>query len=362
MVAIATAIGKNIWSYDGKFLNYPSLWMIAIGAQGMNKSEPFKQGLKPLMDIDLANYNQYLNELNEWDGKDEKSEPSLKQMIFQDATPESLIEIFNRTKHLLCYRDEFLSKILENNRYNKGSQIEFELSVFSGGQFTVNRKSFKPILLDNPVLNQIGTIQPEISTKHLGSDSFVYNGYLSRFLFIYPERVISPYNYNSLDDNILKRYHDFISGIANFGHIGLITYSEQAKKMYADYYNSLQDKIKDSEDAFQAGIYSKLQIHVQRLALTTYVARAFEVNEGMQITDKIMSYSIECMNYFEHNALKIRDMIMKNQNPFDGMKNADLLRQLAVIYPNVKKNHRVLADVLGVDRSYVSRELGKLNK
>lgn len=116
--------------------------------------------------------------------------------------------------------------------------------------------------------------------------------------------------------SLINRYDKFIRYIYDDKMLSnyTVTYSNEAKKMYTEYYNSLQKKAMQATDSYEAGIYGKLQIHVQRWALATYVARVFELSEGTTITGDIMKYSIECMNYFEYTALKVRRLILNSRN------------------------------------------------
>ena len=314
MMAISTAIGTNATSFDGKYKNNPLLWGLLIGEQSTNKSEPLKQAFKPLYDIDAELHESYLKRKSACVEGDIK--PTYEHNIVGDSTPEYRSGLLSRNSHGICYlRDEMASKFAEVNRYNSGSEVETELTIFSAGQLCINRKGDEPILIKSPFMNQIGTIQPDIVSKYMGSDMFMYNGYLARWLFVFPDnKICSEYSDKSVEDSVINRYAKFIRYIYDDKILSnsTVTYSNEAKKMYADYYNSLQKKALQTTDSYEAGIYGKLQIHVQRWALATWVARVFELSEKTIITGDIMRYSIECMDYFEYTALKVRKLRIYN--------------------------------------------------
>lgn len=364
MIAISTAIGTNATSFDGKYKNNPLLWGLLIGEQSTNKSEPLKQAFKPLYDIDFELHDNYLKRKSACAEGDVK--PTYEHNIVGDSTPEYRSSLLGRHKHGICYlRDEMASKFAEVNRYNSGSEVETELTIFSAGQLCINRKGDEPILIKSPFMNQIGTIQPDIVSKYMGSDMFMYNGYLARWLFVFPDnKICSEYSDKTVENSIVNRYDKFIRYIHENSSLSAytVTYSPDAKRMYADYYNLLQKKATQASDSYEAGIYGKLQIHVQRWALVTYVARVFELSEGTTITGDIMKYSIECMTYFEYTALKVRNLILNSRNTVTrnkGLTKENILQELVKSYPKAGENKQALADLIGVSRSQVSRSLNK---
>lgn len=362
MMAISTAIGKKIKSYDGKYYNYGMMWSMLVGRQGTCKSEPLKQALQPLFDINSELYQEYKRQKEVW--TEGMPVPVYTPTIVGDTTPEYLYELMGRGGAVTCYYDEIANLEENKGRYNQNGDAS--LAIFSGSQLSVNRKNGEPILITDPFMNITGTIQPETLTKIYGKDMYINNGYLSRWLYVYPEnQAIQMYNQNVVDENIMRGYNNFIRNIATTSiQPYTMTYTAEAKKLYADYFNLLQTKKMNATDGYEAGIYSKLQIHVQRWALVTYIARVFEpsLNEGMKITGEIMQYSIDCMGYFEHTAMKVHDMIVRNRNLRNQPRvigKEGVIRKLVEYYPNAGDNKQLLADCLAVSRAFISKTLSK---
>lgn len=361
MTAVSSAIGKNIMSYDGKFYNYGMAWNMLVGRQGTSKSEPLKQALQPLLDINNEMYQEYKRQKDIW--VEGEIKPIYSPSIVADTTPEYLYDLMGRGGAVTCFYDEIANLEENRNRYNTGGDSTTLLSISSGSQISVNRKNGEPIVIPNPFLNITGTIQPETLVRIYGKEAYINNGYLARWLFAFPEnQAIQMYNENTVDKAVLKRYDSFIRYIATANSLGIVPFTPGAKKLYTDYFNMLQTKKMNAADGYEAGIYSKLQIHAQRWALTTFTARLFELNEKMQISDEVMRYSIDCMQYFEYTALKVRDLIYRNRNLRNQPREigkSDILREFVKVYPNAGKDKTALAKVMGVSRSQVSRELNR---
>lgn len=359
MTAVSAAIGKNIMSYDGKFYNYPTTWNMIVGRQGTCKSEPLGIGLQPLFDIRAEMNQEYKKQKEAW--TEGNPEPVYTPSIVNDTTPEYLYDLMGRGGPVTCYYDE-IANLEENcNRYNKSGETSTLLSIFSGKQISVNRKNGEPILIPNPFLNITGTIQPETLIKIYGKETYINNGYLARWTFIYPEnQAIQMYNENVVDQAVLRRYDTFIRDIAKSKDLGIVPFTSGAKKLYAKYYDEMQRKKAGAADGYEAGIYSKLQIHVQRWALITLTARLFELNEKMEISDEVMKYAIDCMGYFEYTALKVHNMILHSRMPNYPAKiigKEDAIRLLAEYYPEIRNNITLFAKSIGKSHPFVSQTL-----
>lgn len=360
--AVATAIGTEVASYDGKFHNSTQLWGMIVGEQGCSKSEPLKQAFKPLYELDLEKYEQYKEALKNWIEGNPK--PFYNQTLLGDSTPEYKNTLLSRNKRGTNYnRDEMATKFAELSRYNSGGDIEAELSIFNHQPITVTRKSEEPLVIPYPYMSQIGTIQPDILTKCLGNDTYINSGYITRWLFVFPEnRDVPYYSEKVLDEKIVNRYRDYIRDISSKGNFGAIPYTDEAKELYIEYYNELQDKIKNGADNYEKGIYAKLQIHVQRWAVAVFATQLFAVDIKMHITGEVMIYSIECMRYFEYTALKVRELVYRNRNLRNQPKEIgkeEVIQKLVAYYPNAGKNKQQLADILDVSRPFISKVLNK---
>lgn len=88
-VTVGVAMGKRVIIDDGKYRNYPCLWVCAVAPSGSNKSTPIRFFLQPLKDRDTYNYGVYREELRAYrqavDDKGDK--PVFKQYVIQRFHP-----------------------------------------------------------------------------------------------------------------------------------------------------------------------------------------------------------------------------------------------------------------------------------
>ena len=84
IAAFATAIGKRIKVTDGKYTNPLMLWFINVAPSGSNKTQPVKEVLKPLREINRKNYQVFDAEYRAWKAdkeRDESNPPMFNQIL-----------------------------------------------------------------------------------------------------------------------------------------------------------------------------------------------------------------------------------------------------------------------------------------
>jgi hypothetical protein len=115
----------------------------------------------------------------------------------------------------------------------------------------------------------------------------------------------------------------------------------------------LTDKEESAENSYLVSLYSKHRYFVLRWAEVV----AF-VNErdmvGGKVTGDDMRYSIECMEYFEHCALKVYDLIRK---PEKKMSRADAIRVIAGEDGKGIINQTQFAESIGTTQQNISKIL-----
>ena len=113
--------------------------------------------------------------------------PILRRTIISDFTPEALIRAHDDNKRgVVLYVDEIMGMFNAVNQYSKGQLIEQLLTAFSGKALDVSRCSMPvPIHIEHPFINIVGTMQT-IRMHELIDKGYKANGFLDRFLFVYP--------------------------------------------------------------------------------------------------------------------------------------------------------------------------------
>ena len=92
----------------------------------------------------------------------------------------------------------------------------------------------------------IGSIQPSVLVDTFGNDNMMNNGFNQRWLFCYPESGMPEmYNDVSIPQSVISDWKDFIYNLIMYDFSvmgGKIYIRGEAKRVYIDYYNSLQIK------------------------------------------------------------------------------------------------------------------------
>lgn len=361
--AVGTAAGKRVVIDDGKFQNYPCLWTCIVAASGSNKSAPLKFFMQPLKDRDSYNYDAYNEELKAYKQAEEKGErPVFRQHIISDSTPEARNQaLYINSNGILLYRDELKGFIDDFCRYNKSGELSQMLSVFDSDTIVVNRKSDDTLLIKDPFMSIIGTIQPSLLSDAFGNDSMMNSGFNQRWLFCYPdEQAPEMYNDVSIDKSVISDWRDFIYNLLIYDFSatgGKLNIRGEAKKVYIDYYNNLQVK-KASADDYLRSVYSKLQIHVIRWAGIVHILGDDPMS--VNITREEMEYSVNCMEYFEHCALKVYKILIDGRAHKSDSKPMGKEELIAMCYNTFNpKSKQSFADAIGISRQAVSRSIKK---
>ena len=364
---VGVAMGKRVIIDDGKYRNYPCLWVCVVAPSGSNKSTPIRFFLQPLKDRDSYNYGVYREELRAYRqaGDDKGDKPVFKQYVISDSTPEARNQVLSVNPNgILLYRDELKGMIDDFCRYAKSGELSQMLSMFDSDTIVVNRKSDEPLLIKDPFMYIIGSIQPSVLVDTFGNDNMMNNGFNQRWLFCYPESGMPEmYNDVSIPQSVISDWKDFIYNLIMYDFSvmgGKIYIRGEAKRVYIDYYNSLQIK-KAGADDYLSSVYSKLQIHVIRWAGVAHILGNSPTS--IDITPEEMEYSVRCMDYFERCALKVYRMLLEGRGNRHEVKSMGKEEMIANVYHCTSPvSQRAVADALGITKQYVSKCLKKYPK
>lgn len=365
--AVGVAVGKNVKVSDGKYFNYPCLWICAVAPSGSNKSTPVRTILQPLKDRDTLNYEEYRQQIKEYKDSDDehKIRPIFKQLLLSDSTPEARNQVLSASdKGILLYRDEIKGFLDDIGRYTRSGEVSQLLSIFDSDNIVVNRKSDDTLLIKEPFMSILGTIQPDVLSDAFGRDLLMSNGFNQRWLFVYPDETpTAMYSESCIRKEVIEAWNTYISELldADFLSSGCDTFylMDETKKLYIDYYNRLQLK-KQEANSYMSAVYSKLQIIVERWACITHLLGE---NAGMtRILPQEMEYSVRCMNYFERCAERVYNKLLesKGRTTYKEIGNEEMIAR--VYYASNPKSQTAFADALGISKQFVSKCLKKFPK
>ena len=361
---VGTAIGKRFVIDDGKYQNYPCLWVCNVAPSGSNKSQPMRFLLKPLKDRDASNYKEYLKELGDWRtaGDDKTEKPKFKQILISDSTPEARSQVLaNNPNGILLYRDELKGMIDDFGRYSRSGELSQLLSIFDSDNIVINRKSDDTLLIERPFMSILGSIQPSVLLETFGSDLMMGNGFNQRWLFTYPDQVPpAMYSDSVIPQSITNDWRNFITNLSIYDYSvdgGTLYLRGEAKKVYIDFYNKLQT-LKANADDYMCSVYSKMQIYVIRWA---GIAHMLGNNPySIDITPEEMDYSCRCMDYFIRCAEKVYMKLLEGRKRQPEEKRLSKEQLIAMCYNScAPKSKQAFADAIGVSRPFVSRAVNK---
>lgn len=322
LTTAATAIGNTYCvRITESWKERCNLFVAIVGTPGINKSAPLTWALNPIEKKERELYKAYIEYLKEFelDEKNKGKQPGgLIKTIVSDATPEAVVQQLHKNERgILIYNDELSGFINTFQRYSKGNDEQFYLSVWSGKPVVVDRKTSVSIRINQPMLNIIGTIQPSVLEKSFqGKED---NGFFDRWLICKPHDVIKEYWSDVILEPSTKDKYSFI--ITKLLGLSLyynpwgdlepidIPYSDEAFKELKKWQKKNTDEINNTDLDSTKAIRSKIETYIHRFALLHHLIEwgcSDNHSVRLQIETESIKQSILLADYFIHNALLIR--------------------------------------------------------
>ena len=308
------------------------LYVAIVGKAGTNKSHPLSFAMKPLLDHD-ANESRKFKELfktyqdtislskkeREERGIFETSDqPIQKKFIVSDITQESLSYIHEQNKRGIClYVDELKSWINNFNRYAKGSEEQFWLSVFSGKPIIIDRRGFtNSVSIKRSFIGVIGSIQHGL-LKDLAKGDRSDSGFLDRILFVIPRDLRKKYwSLQDLPSHITPLWSNILNEIIklnfavdqNDDPVPLeLPFESQAKKKLYEWQRYNTDLCNKEPNEKLVGMYSKLEIYAIRFCLIIQIIRWVCKEADKECIDlQSVESAIELTEYFRTSAKNVQ--------------------------------------------------------
>jgi len=324
----------------------PTLFIALVGKPGINKSAPISIFTKPLEDMDRTLFKQFLEQFKAFqktrEHKETKEadlpEPIRKQLVIKDTTQEALLYALYHNPHGFGGIYDELGAFLKSfNKYrSSGGDEEVMLSLFSGKNLSINRRSTAPIFIEHPFLSIIGSIQPKVLVNLLGNIK-IDNGLTHRFLFTFPDNIKRMGLTNEdVAEFIESDYAAMIKAIIRddfFIKEGLspriLHISYEGFEIYKAFRQVIDETINNEKSDAISGIYAKLDTYCLRLSLILQVMyNACGKNRAAnEISPLAMSNAVKLTRYFEQNALKVFQLMEKYRDPL-----ADYPQEHKMIY------------------------------
>jgi len=310
----ATAIGNTVSLYNGSYTAKPIFWLTIIGSRGTGKTHPLTFAKEPIEQKDSDAYNEYKALLKEYestntDDTQKSKKPKYSKFILKDFTPEKLAETLQyNEKGILILQDELMRWINSFDQYKKGGDQQMYLDLFNGSGLTVDRVTKDPIRIEQTNVNILGGMQPEI-LKGIAKNGRSQDGFLDRFLFVYPDN-IEPNLFTGLDiDNLhIDNYEKLVHNL-----LDTETFTIKANDSNIKVFKQWQHKkvVACFNDKLETSIQAKLETYVWRLALLIEMMhQSVKGAYKPTLQDESLRKAIKLIEYFRYNALKVHDRIL----------------------------------------------------
>lgn len=334
LYAVSVAIG-NTYKVEVKkgWIESAVIYLAIVGRAGTNKSHPLRWAISPITNQDKSTYKQYEEQKLVYDksvrlSKKEKSDnetdeltkPVWQKYLLSDFTPEALALVHQNNKRGIGVNVDELAGWFKNfNRYNKGSEMEFWLSSWSGSPISIDRKTSDPIFIPLPYISVCGTIQTGLLNE-IAKDSRTQNGFIDRILFVIPENVKKQYwSESELNPVVSANWHKVLTEILQVSldydeshnpNPILLKITPDAKQIFIDWVDANTDQINNAEIDAIGGVYSKLEIYTLRLSLILERLRcACGESDKQAISIEAMQGAIKLIEYFRNSADKVNSII-----------------------------------------------------
>jgi hypothetical protein len=212
------------------------------------------------------------------------------------------------------------------NRYNKGSEMEFWLSVWSGKPINIDRKTGEPVFIPLPFISVCGTIQNGI-LKELAKESRTQNGFIDRILFVIPDNIQKEYwSDTDLTPVVSENWQSIVSNLLSLNITNddtfnpnpeILKFTPEAKRILFEWQKANTDQSNDAENEAVSGIYSKLEMYAVRLALILEMMRyACNESDKQAVSVEAIQGALKLVKYFKNSAIKVH-CILSNASPLD---------------------------------------------
>lgn len=324
--AISTGIGNTMRIRVKHGFDQPAhLFLAFVGSPGINKSAPINFFFRRFYvkdDEEIKSYRSAKKVYNQKLKKNEQSkdiindpEPIRSQTMVNDTTIEGIISLHHGNPKGLClHADELMGWINSYGRYNKGSDEQTWLTIFSGGPIRITRKNADlDISIPNTCINVIGTIQPDVLPKLINADK-LYNGFVDRILFAFPANTKSlRWTDNDADITVLAKWDDIIGKLISLEYTPekeptIIFFSTDAKKHLRQWQNKIAENDDKNQNDTIRGLHAKLETYVIRFCLILHVLDCIcnKKDISTEVPESIVVNSIKLFDYFEDTAKRAR--------------------------------------------------------
>jgi hypothetical protein len=347
LLALSASIGKTYKiKVKTSWIESACLFICLVGRPGANKSHPLTWAIKPLLDATERNFKKALGQdvIEDDMFSTEIPAPFPERYVANNITPEAMLQIMAEANiRLLIWSDEISGFLKNMNKYNKGSDEELLLSIYSGQTIIKDLKTQAKVFIPNAFACIGGTTQPDvIKTLFKVKEN---NGLRDRFLFANLENAVkSKMIKEDLAPQVVVDYNLIIQTLLRLeldheGNPNILSFSEEAENFSTGWYNENVDKINSEENDLLCGIYTKLDTYFFRFALIIQLARWACGEATNDIVDlESATAAKELVEYFR--IMNTKTLRVLSTDPIDALTDLQKAVYVAIIGKDGEFNTR----------------------
>lgn len=267
-----------------------------LEAELYNPAAAYEPGEKQQMVDELRIINNTLN-----------NSPKPQKLFVDDITVEKLaIHLCNNKNNVIAQISGEARKIFENiaGGYTSGKiSDDVYLKAHSGDTCAVSRiHGERELEITRPIMQILTAVQPDTIRKYGANEHLIADGFLSRFLYVIPEKRNYLYSDYTVNAEIFQEYHALIVGLMcqdlTEPHIlpmtpetlqAWIAYQEECSRQ-AIYFSNRNNK-------FLSSWYSKNAEQLARISLILAV-----LNKHQEVLIDDLDNAKKIMEYFKANV------------------------------------------------------------
>lgn len=338
LITAGSAIGNTcILRLKKGFDCRPTLWGVVVAPSGSNKTGPFREVIRPLripVPMHLI------------------KEPMLSpqgQLLIEDATTESVLDVLSRSHRGLCLANgELTGWVGAFDRYSQSGGKRGKTSVdesiwlklWDGDSYQKNRKTeSENVLIHAATVSVVGCIQPEKLAEAFDPSQFA-SGLVPRLLVVSSPKRYRAWSEREMSDEYSQAWNDaimFLRAISFDGinpNIGqyqprIITLAPTAKARFVSEFNRIANVIHNS-DAASSLFIAKSQGMIGRIALVLHglsaacgdhkleatvslctMERAIKMEKYL-LAEQLRVYGLASEKFAVKQTVELRDILLKH--------------------------------------------------
>ena len=316
LTAFSAAIGTGARVKVRNMHTEPAIiWAVLCGKPGTGKTHIINHLFNPFIKLDDANFNLYERQLEEYENTETKAtKPSFFSAVLRDFTFEALAESSKINPNgCIVLSDEIISFTGNMNKFNKGSDEPYYLTLFSGFGITTTRKTQAPIHTKRSCVNIIGGIQPA-KLRDLLTKTRFDSGFADRFLFAYPDATATPWGSDQFNMEIADDYRQIITEIHSLDIPEPIGFDSDAWELLRAWQHCNTETVNDLNEVNDpmAGLLKKWESYVCRFAGVIQITDDYcNGKQTKAIDTDTVSKAILLFDYFLTQSKKVFGLISR---------------------------------------------------